>query len=87
VQKGVYPFVLQDETTLTLWTAMLAGAHVTDETVYKFLKAMHENRDRVRSIHPSLAQFSMESGSRNSTSLPLHPGAERFYREIGILKQ
>jgi TRAP transporter TAXI family solute receptor len=86
VSKGVYPFVSQDEHTITLWNAMLAGAHVPDETVYKFLKALHENRDRVRSIHPSLAQFSLETGSRNSTPLPLHPGAERFYREMGILK-
>jgi TRAP transporter TAXI family solute receptor len=85
VPKGAYPFVTQEETTLTLWTAMLAGAHVPDETVYKFLKAMHENRDRVRSIHPSLAQFSTES-IRNPTPLPLHPGAERFYREAGVLK-
>jgi TRAP transporter TAXI family solute receptor len=86
VPKGAYPFVTQDETTLTLWTAMLAGAHVSDETVYKFLKAMHENRDRVRSIHPSLAQFSIETVVRNPTPLPLHPGAERFYREMGVLK-
>lgn len=86
VPKGAYPFVTEDENTITLWTAMLAGAHVPDETVYKFLKAMHENRDRVRSIHPSLAQFSIETVSRNSTPLPLHPGAERFYREMGVLK-
>jgi uncharacterized protein len=86
VSKGVYPFVTQDEHTITLWNAMLAGAHVSEETVYKFLKALHENRDRVRSIHPSLAQFSIETASRNATPLALHPGAVRFYRELGVLK-
>src|SRR5258706_10370310 len=86
VSKNAYPFLTKDETSLTLWTAMLAGAHVSDETVYKFMKALFDNKDRVRSIHPSLANFSVESVFQNPTPLPLHPGAERFYREAGVLK-
>ena len=84
--KNAYPFLTKDENTITLWTAMLAGSHVSDETVYKFMKALNDNKDRVRSIHPSLAKFSAESVSRNPTVLPLHPGAARFYREAGVLK-
>lgn len=86
VPKGAYPFVTKDESTLVLWTAVLAGNHVTDETVYKFMKALINNQERVRGIHPSLAQFSLQSISRNPTPLPYHSGAERFYREAGILK-
>jgi TRAP transporter TAXI family solute receptor len=86
VPKDVYPFVTKDETTITQWDAVVAGAHVPDETVYKFIKAMAENRDRVRTIHPSLAKFSIETVFRNPTQVPYHPGAERFYREAGVLK-
>lgn len=86
VKKGAYDFVTKDETTLTLWSAVVAGAHVSDETVYKFMKALADNKDRVRGIHPSLAQFSVETVSRNPTKVPYHPGAERFYREAGVLK-
>jgi TRAP transporter TAXI family solute receptor len=86
VPKSAYPFLTKDENTITLWTAMLAGSHVSEETVYKFMKALFENKDRVRSIHPSLAKFSVESVSRNPTTVPLHPGAVRYYREAGVLK-
>lgn len=86
VPKDTYSFLDKDETTYTQWSAIVAGAHVPEETVYKFVKALAENRDWVRSIHPSLAAFSMETVSRNSTAVPYHPGAARYYRQIGILK-
>jgi TRAP transporter TAXI family solute receptor len=86
VPKDAYPFLTKDEPTVTLWNVILAGAHVPEETVYKMLKALSANVDRVRSIHPSLANFSVEAVSRNSTQVPYHPGAARFYREAGVLK-
>ena len=86
VPKGVYPFVTNDDVTIVQWNAVVVGAHVSDETVYKFIQAMADNRDRVRSIHPSLAQFAIDKVFRNPTKLSYHPGAERFYREAGVLK-
>lgn len=86
VPKGAYPFVTKDEVTLTLWSAVLVGNHVSDETVYKFTKALLQNQERVRKIHPSLAGFSPQAASRNPTLLPYHPGAARYYREVGVLK-
>jgi len=86
IPKSAYSFMTQDETTLVLWTAVVAGSHVSDETVYKFMKALVDNKDRVRGIHPSLAKFSVDTIMRNPTPLPYHPGAERFYRESGVLK-
>jgi TRAP transporter TAXI family solute receptor len=86
VPKGSYPFVTKDEVTLTLWSAVLAGSHTSDETIYKLMKALAQNRDRVRTIHPSLAKFDIKDVVHNPTPLPLHPGAERFYREAGVLK-
>jgi hypothetical protein len=59
---------------------------VTDETVYKLMKALFENKDTVRAIHPSLAAFSPEAALRNPTSVPYHPGAAKYSREVGLLK-
>jgi TRAP transporter TAXI family solute receptor len=86
VPKGIYPFVTEDQVTITQWNVAVSGPHVSEETIYKFLKALADNRDRVRSIHPSLANFSVENAVRNPTQLPYHPGAARFFREAGVLK-
>jgi uncharacterized protein len=86
VPKGIYPFVTQDDVTIALWNAVVAGAHVPEETVYKLVKAMAQNQHRVRSIHPSLGQFAIEKVAPNPTQLSYHPGAARYYREIGLLK-
>lgn len=84
--KSAYTFLTKDEPTISQWSAVLAGNHVTDETVYKLMKALFENKDKVRAIHPSLAAFSPEVAMRNPTPVPYHPGAAKYYREAGLLK-
>ena len=52
VPKGIYPFVTQDDVSIALWNSVVVGAHVSEETVYKFVKALAQHQDRMRSIHP-----------------------------------
>jgi TRAP transporter TAXI family solute receptor len=86
IDKSTYGFLGQDVTTLKLWNTINTGPHVSEETVYKFVKAVYDDQKRVQSIHPSLAEFNGEEMIRNPMKLPFHPGAERFYREKGLLK-
>ena len=86
VPKGIYPFVTQDDVSIALWNSVVAGAHVSEETVYKFVKALAQHEDRMRSIHPSLGQFAIAKVFGNPTQLSYHPGAARYYREVGLLK-
>jgi len=82
---GISPFITKDSATQKMWNALQAGPHVSEETVYKFLTAISKNTDRVKSIHPSLRNFGLEMMVWNPMNLPLHPGAERFYREKGLI--
>jgi TRAP transporter TAXI family solute receptor len=86
VPRSAYPFLTKDEPTLAIWNAIVAGDHVSEETVYKFTKALMENETRMRGIHPTLAGFSRAEATRNVTGLAIHKGAERYYREAGIIK-
>ncbi len=83
---GISPFITADSATQKMWNAVQAGPSVSEETVYKFLTALYNNQDRVRAIHPSLKDFGPEMMVWNPMSLPFHPGAERFYREKGLLQ-
>ncbi len=86
LDKGAYPFIDRDTFMTVNWNAGIAGNHVSEETVYKFLKAITDAKDRVQKVHPSLKNFSVQSISKNPTPLPYHPGALRFYKEAGVIK-
>ncbi|MFA7281614.1 MAG: TAXI family TRAP transporter solute-binding subunit, partial [Sterolibacterium sp.] len=55
------------------------------DTVYKMTKAMYENLDQMVAAHNAAKAIKRENGPRNMP-LPLHPGAEKYYREVGLLK-
>lgn len=86
INKSTYAFLDKDVPTLKLWNTINTGPQVSEETVYKFVKAVYDDQKRVQSIHPSLAEFSGAEMIRNPMKLPLHPGAARFYKEKGLLK-
>ncbi|HZX26455.1 MAG TPA: TAXI family TRAP transporter solute-binding subunit [Telluria sp.] len=83
--KSHYGFLERDELTLRAPSFTAVGAHVPAQTVYKMLKAIDLNMERVRAIHPHFKNFSVQYMAKPNPGLPLHPGAERFYREKGML--
>ncbi len=87
VPKGTYPFMEKDYPTVRMWVSLLAGAHVSDETVYKYVKAIAENETRVQAIGGSLkTSFETKKMAANPANMPFHPGALRYYREKGLMK-
>lgn len=87
VKAGTYPFMEKDYPTVRQWVSLLAGSHVPDEVVYKYVKAMAENEKRVQDIGGSLkTSFSTANMATNPAKLPYHPGALRYYKEKGLVK-
>ena len=62
---------------------LIAGADLDEETVYHFTKTLYENRAEVVKHHPAGKAINPKNVVRD-TGTPFHPGAERYYREIGI---
>ena len=62
---------------------LIAGAGLDEETVYHFTKTLYENRAEVVKQHPAGKAINPKNVVRD-TGTPFHPGAERYYREIGI---
>jgi TRAP transporter TAXI family solute receptor len=58
---------------------------VPADVVYAMTKGMFENLPDLTSAHPAAQGISLEYASRGSP-VPLHPGAERYYREKGVLR-
>ena len=86
VPKGTYPFMEKDYPTVRMWVSLLAGAHVSEEVVYKYTKAIAEAEARVQAIGGSMKPFKTATMATNPGNVPYHPGAARYYKEAGLLK-
>ncbi|HEY7607777.1 MAG TPA: TAXI family TRAP transporter solute-binding subunit [Alphaproteobacteria bacterium] len=87
VKKGTYAFMEKDYPTVRMSVFLLAGNHVSEETVYKYTKAIAEAEARVQAIGGSLkTSFTTAKMTTNPANLPVHPGALRYYREKGMMK-
>lgn len=86
IPKGTYPFMEKDYPTVRQWVALLASSQTSDETVYKYVKAVGDNEDRVQKVGGSLMTFKAANMADNPANLPIHPGALRYYKEKGLVK-
>lgn len=58
---------------------------VSAETVYRMTKGIFENLDQLARTHPAAKGIELKQAA-TGMALPLHPGAERYYREVGVIK-
>jgi len=69
--------------TVGIKSVLFTNKDVDEETVYRVVKSVMENLDLFRRQHPAFAGLTKENMSHN-VIVPLHPGAERYFREAGI---
>ena len=60
------------------------GSHVPDDVVYQFAKAMRENKKALAAGHPNFNRFDETAAGKVQPSLPHHPGAIKYFKEVGI---
>jgi len=83
IPARTYPSLDKDYITVGLFNFAVAGADLPDDVAYNVVKAIHENQTRLAKIHPTGRETLPQNVDKN-TFLPFHPGAARYYREIGI---
>ena len=84
VPAGVYPKQNSPLNALNVGSMhLIASAGLNEDLVYEITKAIFQNREAVVKRHP--AGRSIQPGNVvRATGTPFHPGAVRFYREIGV---
>jgi TRAP transporter TAXI family solute receptor len=83
IPQGTYETPEEDLTTAAMWNFVVADASMSEEMAYEITKAVLENNARMVSTH-SAAKSSLAENILNNTFIPLHPGAARYYKEIGV---
>jgi TRAP transporter TAXI family solute receptor len=83
ISAGVYRSLDRDYVTIGLYNFAVARADLQDDLVYQSIKAAFEGQPRLVKAHP-VARETIPQNAVKDTFLPFHPGAARYYREIGI---
>ncbi len=74
-----------DVPTFGVKATFVTSAKVPDEVVYAITKEVFDNLEDFKKLHPAYKHLTKES-MLEGLSAPLHPGAEKYYKEAGLLK-
>ncbi|MEC9340652.1 MAG: TAXI family TRAP transporter solute-binding subunit [Pseudomonadota bacterium] len=84
VPVGTYEFLRTDYETLAVPMYLLTSAQLPDEVAYRVARSLYRQLPYYHALHPALANYEVgqlvQSGNH-----PLHPGARRFYSEVGLV--
>ncbi|MGI9421057.1 MAG: TAXI family TRAP transporter solute-binding subunit [Geminicoccaceae bacterium] len=83
IPGGMYKGSDGDTSTFGVKATFVSSASVDEDTIYQVVKAVFDNFDRFKGLHPAFANLKQEEMIADGLSAPLHPGAERYYKEQG----
>ena len=85
IPANTYEGQTEDVKTVSVQNFLVTHAGVSEQTVYTMTKTMFENLDQMVAAHAAAKGIKLENAAKNPPA-PLHPGAARYYKEVGILK-
>jgi len=85
IPAGLYNGVNEDVFTVASPALLSVREDISEDVVYEVVKAIFEHLDALVETHAQGKNIKLET-ALNGMSIPLHPGAEKYYKEVGLLK-
>lgn len=85
ITKECYPSLYEDTQTFSIPAIICCSADMSDEFVYDLLTTLFDNLDLLAQTHERGGDLSLETALDGLEGAKLHPGAEKFFREKGLL--
>jgi TRAP transporter TAXI family solute receptor len=85
IPAGTYDGQTADVSTVAVSNFLITHDGVSDEVAYQMTKQLFENLDTLVASHQAASQIDI-ANALEGMPIPLHPGAERYYREQGLIK-
>jgi TRAP transporter TAXI family solute receptor len=84
---ALYPKAVNDAdiSTLGVMTTVMTSTDVPDDVVYALTKELFDNLEEFKTMHPAFAHLTRE-GMLRGRSAPLHPGAEKYFKEVELIE-
>lgn len=83
---GIYRGVDAPVATIASWSGIVVRDDLPNDLVYKITKALFEKRQRLADAYPAYSAMLPKEDTVRGIPIAMHPGAQQFYREIGLLK-
>jgi TRAP transporter TAXI family solute receptor len=86
IPAGTYDNQKEDVHTTAVKMLLLTDASMPEELIYNLTKTFWENLDELGKAHAVMKTVTPGMAVSDLSGIPLHPGAEKYYRETGLLK-
>lgn len=84
IPAGTYDGQDTDIETVAITNILVSHDGVSEEIAYQMTKLMFDNLERLSNAHSAAKDIKLETAAKD-LPIPLHPGAERYYKEVGAL--
>lgn len=84
IPANTYKGIDYDVNTFKIMTQLFTNSKTTEDEIYDFVKIALEDIDSYVDAHAVLKEVTPENAAK--MGIPLHPGAEKYYKEIGVIK-
>ncbi len=85
IPGGMYRGSDADAKTFGVGATFVSSAKVPEDVIYNVVKAVFENFEDFKKLHPAFANLKKEEMIKDGLSAPLHAGAVKYYKEVGLL--
>jgi TRAP transporter TAXI family solute receptor len=85
IPANTYNGQTEDVKTVAVLACLATNTEASEDVIYNITKALFENQTELASAHAKGAELKLEEAV-DGISVPLHPGAEKYYKEKGLLK-
>lgn len=86
IEANTYDKQPEPITTVGQYSTIVIDESVSEEAAYELTKLLWENVDQLEKSYSIAKQFDPKKAIEGTAGVPLHPGAERYYREIGVVE-
>lgn len=85
IPANTYTGQTEDVATAAIPNFLVSHSGVSDELAYQMAKQLYDNLDTLYAAHNAAKAIKLENAVKGMP-VPLHPGAERYYKEVGVIK-
>jgi len=84
IPAKTYPAQPKDNAVAVVQNILVASAKMPDQMAYDIVKTFIEHQKELVAVHSEAASITLENQLRKNTTIPWHPGAERYFTERGV---